>query len=215
MSSATRHNSVNGSPLAAMKVMGTPGSWKTSSTPRRASSAASQGKPSRAAPPSAAGEPLSWYADSAYGTGDLRDAIRQARDAAVIKPKPLAPAVEGGFTLDDFTVNEDDRTGTCPNGVIRRITARRNVTFGAACRGCPLRARCTISKTGRALILHEHDDLLRADRRDRPGLREDYMKHPTSSGPSPRSPPSAAAGSSCATGEKPRTTPGSNTGPPH
>ncbi len=198
-----------------MKVMGTPGSWKTSSTPRRASSAASQGKPSRAAPPSAAGEPLSWYADSAYGTGDLRDAIRQARDAAVIKPKPLAPAVEGGFTLDDFTVNEDDRTGTCPNGVIRRITARRNVTFGAACRGCPLRARCTISKTGRALILHEHDDLLRADRRDRPGLREDYMKHPTSSGPSPRSPPSAAAGSSCATGEKPRTTPGSNTGPPH
>jgi hypothetical protein len=108
-----------------MKVMGTPGSWKTSSTPRRASSAASQGKPSRAAPPSAAGEPLSWYADSAYGTGDLQDAIRQARDAAVIKPKPLAPAVEGGFTLDDFTVNEDDRTGTCPNGVIRRITARR------------------------------------------------------------------------------------------
>jgi hypothetical protein len=135
------------------------------------------GKPSRAAPPSAAGEPLSWYADSAYGTGDLRDAIRQARDAAVIKPKPLAPAVEGGFALDDFTVNEDDRTGTCPNGVIRRITARRNVTFGAACRGCPLRARCTISKTGRALILHEHDDLLRADRRDWPGLREDYMKH--------------------------------------
>jgi Transposase DDE domain len=95
----------------------------------------------------------------------------------VIKPKPLQPAVEGGFTLDDFTVNEDDRTVTCPDGVTRRITARRNVTFGAACRGCPLRARCTTSKTGRSLILHEHDDLLRAARRDWPRQREDYMKH--------------------------------------
>jgi hypothetical protein len=121
--------------------------------------------------------PLSWYADSAYGTGDLRDAIGQAGDAAVIKPKPLQPAVEGGFTLDDFTVNAHDGTVTCPNGITRRITASRNVTFGAACHGCPLRARCTASKTGRALILHEHDDVLRAARRDWPRLRQDYMKH--------------------------------------
>ena len=121
--------------------------------------------------------PLSWYADSAYGTGDLRDTIGQAGDAAVIKPKPLAPAVEGGFTLDDFTVSEEQGTVTCPNGVTRRITARRNVTFGAACRGCPLRARCTTSSTGRALILHEHDDLPRAARRDWPGLRQDYMTY--------------------------------------
>jgi hypothetical protein len=95
----------------------------------------------------------------------------------VIKPKPLQPAVESGFTLDDFTVNEDERTVTCPNQITRRITARRNVAFGAACRGCPLRARCTTAKTGRNLILHEHDDLLRAARRDWPGLREDYMTH--------------------------------------
>jgi transposase-like protein DUF772/DDE family transposase len=119
-------------------------------------------------------QPLSWYADSAYGTGDLRDAIGQAGDAAVIKPKPLAPAVEGGFTLDDFTVNEEEGTVTCPNQITRRITARRNVTFGAACRGCPLRGRCTTSKTGRALILHQHNDLLRAARRDWAGLRKDY-----------------------------------------
>jgi Transposase domain (DUF772)/Transposase DDE domain len=122
-------------------------------------------------------QPLSWYADSAYGTGDLRDAIGQAGDAAVIKPKPLAPAVEGGFTLDDFTVSQDEGTVTCPNGITRRITARRNVTFRTACRGCPLRARCTTSKAGRALILHQYDDLLRAARRDWPGLREDYRRY--------------------------------------
>jgi len=125
----------------------------------------------------AARQPLSWYADSAYGTGNLREAIGRAADAAVIKPKPLASAVEGGFTLDDFTVSEEAGTVTCPNGVTRPITARRNVTFGAACRGCPLRARCTTAKTGRALILHEHDDLLRAARRNWPALRQDYMTY--------------------------------------
>ena len=122
-------------------------------------------------------QPLSWYADSAYGTGDLRNAIRQAGDAAVIKPRPLAPAVEGGFTRDDFTVSPGGAAVTCPNGVTRPIAARRHVTFGAACRGCPLRARCTTAKDGRALILHDHDDLLRAARRGWPGLREDYMKY--------------------------------------
>ena len=124
-------------------------------------------------------EPAKVYGDSAYGTGDLRAALAEAGHTAVIKPRPLKPAVEGGFTLDDFTVNESAGTVTCPAGVIRRISARRNVTFGAACRGCPLRARCTANKTGRALILHPRDALLRAARRDwaaRPALREDYKK---------------------------------------
>ncbi len=125
-------------------------------------------------------EPAEVYGDSAYGTGDLRAAMKQAGHTAVIKPRPLKPAVEGGFTLDDFSVDEGAGTVTCPAGVTRRITARRNVTFGAACRGCPLRAQCTANKTGRALILHEHDTLLRAARRDwatQPGQRADYKKY--------------------------------------
>jgi IS5 family transposase len=120
------------------------------------------------------------YGDSAYGTGDLRAALDDAGHTAVIKPRPLKPAVEGGFTADDFTVGEHAGTVTCPAGVTRRISARRIVTFGAACRGCPLRARCTASKTGRTLNLHPRDALLRAARRDwaaRPGLREDYKKY--------------------------------------
>jgi Transposase DDE domain/Transposase domain (DUF772) len=128
----------------------------------------------------AEGRPAEVYGDSAYGTGDLRAAMEEAGHTAVIKPRPLKPAVEGGFTLDDFSVDESAGTVTCPAGVTRRISARRNVTFGAACRGCPLRARCTANKTGRALILHEHDALLRAARRDwaaRPALREDYKKY--------------------------------------
>src|SRR6266705_2346102 len=123
---------------------------------------------------------LSWYGDSAYGTGDLRDAIGKAGHRAVIKPKPLQPAVEGGFTAGDFTVSEQDGTVTCPAGVTRPVTPNRNVIFGAACPYCPLRERCTTSRTGRTLTLHEHDGLLRQARARwaaGTGLREDYMKH--------------------------------------
>jgi hypothetical protein len=124
--------------------------------------------------------PAEVYGDSAYGTGDLRATLAQAGHTAIIKPKALKPAVEGGFTLDDFTVDETAATVTCPAGITRPVTVRRNVTFGAACRGCPLRHRCTTSKHGRALILHQHDALLRTARASwtaQPGPREDYKKY--------------------------------------
>jgi Transposase domain (DUF772)/Transposase DDE domain len=123
-------------------------------------------------------EPLAWYGDSAYGTGDLRDAIERAGHQAVIKPKPLRPPVEGGFTVDDFTVSEDQGTVTCPAGSTVPLSRTRVATFGALCRDCPLRERCTTCKTGRKLVLHPRDDLLRAARADwaaGSGLRKDYM----------------------------------------
>jgi hypothetical protein len=118
--------------------------------------------------------------DSAYGTGDARAALADAGHTAVIKPAPLRSAVEGGFTLDDFVVDEAGGTVTCPNGLTRSITARRHVTFGAACRHCPVRARCTSSARGRKLQLHDHDALLRQARRDwadNPDLRATYRQH--------------------------------------
>ena len=99
---------------------------------------------------------------------------------AVIKPWPLLPAVKGGFTADDFTVDTTARTVTCPAGITRRVTAKNAVIFGIACRDCPLRERCTTSKDGRTLHLHEHDSLLRAARGDwaaGPELRRDYMTY--------------------------------------
>ncbi len=123
-------------------------------------------------------EPLAWYGDSAYGTGDLRGAIGDAGHAAVIKPKPLQAPVAGGLTVDDFTVDEQAGTVTCPAGNTVTLSRTRIATFGVACRDCPLRERCTTCKTGRKLVLHPRDDLLRAARADwaaDPGLREDYM----------------------------------------
>jgi hypothetical protein len=127
-----------------------------------------------------AGGQRSWYGDSAYGTGDLRAAIAAAGYQAVIKPWPLLPAVEGGFTADDFAVDTATGTVTCPAGVTRHVTAKNAVIFGVACRECPLRARCTTAKAGRTVHLHEHDGLLRAARADwaaGTGLRQDYMAH--------------------------------------
>ena len=126
------------------------------------------------------GDPLAWYGDSAYGTGDLRGAISDAGHQAVIKPKPLRPPVEGGFTVDDFTVDEQAGTVTCPAGHTARLSRTRIATFGVRCRDCPLRSRCTTSAAGRKLVLHERDDLLRAARADwaaGAGLRKDYMAH--------------------------------------
>jgi hypothetical protein len=124
--------------------------------------------------------PLAWYGDSAYGTGDLRDAIGTAGHQAVIKPRPVQAPVPGGFTIDDFTPDEQAGTLTCPAGVTRPVPPGRHVVFGAACRACPLRSRCTTSKSGRAVTLHPHDSLLRKARADwaaRSGLREDYARH--------------------------------------
>lgn len=118
--------------------------------------------------------------DSAYGTGEARAALAKAGHTAVIKPGPLRPAVAGGFTVDDFTVDETTGTVSCPNGVLRSITPSRNVTFGVACRDCPLRARCTTAKGGRTLNLHPHDAVLRQARRDWAGndaLRAVYRQH--------------------------------------
>jgi hypothetical protein len=127
-----------------------------------------------------AGAGLRWYGDSAYGTGELREAIRQAGHEAVIKPKPLHPAVDGGFTADDFSIDYGTRQATCPAGVTRPVTPGGAVIFGAACRTCPLRTRCTTAAKGRTLRLHPVDQMLRDARAQwaaDPALREDYKQH--------------------------------------
>jgi hypothetical protein len=118
--------------------------------------------------------------DTAYGTGQARADLAAAGHTAIIKPGPLRPAVPGGFTIDDFTTDEQAGTVTCPNGMTRRITRTRHVIFGAACTSCPLRPRCTTSAQGRTLELHPHDALLRQARRDwaaRADLRDTYRQH--------------------------------------
>ena len=107
---------------------------------------------------------LEVYGDWAYGTGAARAAYAEGGHDTVIKAKPLLSAVPGGFTLDDFAIDEQAGTVTCPGGHTRTMSPKRTVTFGAVCADCPLRARCTTAKDGRSMSIHEHEALLRAAR---------------------------------------------------
>jgi hypothetical protein len=130
--------------------------------------------------PETEGQDLEVLGDTAYGTGEARAALTDAGHTPIIKPAPLRPAVPGGFTIDDFTVDEAAGTVTCPNGLVRRLTAKRTATFGAGCRGCPLRERCTTAKDGRSISLHPHDQVLRAARAQwatTQALRDTYRLH--------------------------------------
>jgi hypothetical protein len=124
-------------------------------------------------------EPVDVLADSAYATGDALAAFHHSGHRPLVKPWPVKPAVPGGFTIDEFTVDEAAGTATCPAGVTRPISRTRVVTFGAACRGCPLAPRCTTAKDGRSLKIHPHDALQRAHRRraEDPQWQNEYRQH--------------------------------------
>jgi IS5 family transposase len=117
--------------------------------------------------------------DSAYGTAEARIAMADAGHSAVIKPIPLRTVVEGGFTRDDFVVDEAAGQVRCPAGHTVSITRARGAAFGIRCRDCPLRARCTTSQRGRKLTLHKHDSVLFAARRqaETPEFQEVYRQH--------------------------------------
>jgi len=112
---------------------------------------------------------LTVLGDTAYGTGELRERLQAEGHAAVIKPPPLRQAIPGGFTLDDFTIDGQAGTVTCPAGHTAGLgrphaDGSRLAQFKAACRGCPLRERCTTSQTGRVLRVHPQHALLAAAR---------------------------------------------------
>ena len=91
----------------------------------------------------------------------------------------------GGFTLDDFTVDETAGTPTCPAGQVRPMSKSRTVTFGAACADCPLRSKCTTAKDGRSMTIHPHEGLRRQTDSPRPGPHRGIhagLPHPVSAG---------------------------------
>jgi hypothetical protein len=118
-------------------------------------------------------------ADSAYGTGEFRTELAERGHVDRVKPAPVPRIITGGFTVDDFTVDHAAGTATCPNGLTRTISRTGIVTFGAACAGCPLRARCTRRRDGRTLKVGPHDARLRAARRAArdPDWLAEYRQH--------------------------------------
>jgi hypothetical protein len=226
MAARDRFHRAGGAPAAGAGRAGTPDASPADARPADAQESADpreapeqhDAEPQDAGPQDARnGAGLEVYGDSAYGSGDARAAYRDAGHDTVIKPGPVRPAVPGGFTIDDFAVDEEQGTVTCPAGQVRPMSPARTVNFGAACATCPLRKMCTTAKDGRSMTIHPHDGLLRAARAQarteefrqaypRPGRR--------SSGPSPGSRPRTAGGSGSATSAPRKTTPGCTPGAP-
>ena len=126
-----------------------------------------------------AGEHIEVLGDSAYASGDMLHVLDQKQWTPLVKPWPLRPAVEGGFTIDDFVVDHQARTATCPAGMTRQVTSKGNVTYGIACRDCPLASRCTNSARGRKLTIGQHDQLQREHRKRATdeGFQAVYRQH--------------------------------------
>ncbi|MFI9274157.1 IS1182 family transposase [Kitasatospora sp. NPDC052896] len=128
-------------------------------------------------------EDLTVLGDTAYGTGDLREALETDGHTLVIKPAPLKPAVPGGFTADDFHVDTTKGEVTCPAGHTKALgrpdpTGARTAQFKKLCHTCPLREQCTRSKTGRAFHVHAHYDRLKAARQQAtdPNWQAEYRR---------------------------------------
>jgi IS5 family transposase len=103
---------------------------------------------------------LEIYADTAYGSGDTRAALRAQGPDLVIKPIPIRTPIPGGFNRDDFAVDHHTGTATCPAGHTATISAKGWARFELHCRTCPLRQRCTTSQHGKALKISKHDNEL-------------------------------------------------------
>ena len=127
-------------------------------------------------------QPVEVLGDSAYGSGPVRADLAEAHHTALIKPWPLARNPRLGadqFTRDDFDVDYQAGTVSCPDGQTVAISPTGKATFGARCRDCPLQGRCTASRTGRTMQFTRHDQLLaqaRADWRNHIGTN-DYRKY--------------------------------------
>jgi hypothetical protein len=125
---------------------------------------------------------LQVLADSAYGSGPVRADLQAAHHRAVIKPRPLGRnrrLRDDQFTRDDFTLDYQTGTVTCPQGETVSITPAGNAVFGTRCRDCPARNRCTAAVDGKTFTITEHDNLLATARADwQTGANiEDYRQH--------------------------------------
>jgi DDE family transposase/transposase-like protein DUF772 len=125
-----------------------------------------------AAPSEPQAEPVEAYGDASYGTADLVEKLEAAGIQADMKVQPPSPPRAGMFSQDDFVIDTQAATVTCPRGVLVTLRTSKDgsavADFAPHCEGCPLRARCTASKEGRSVRLHpKHAVLDRARRRQR------------------------------------------------
>lgn len=120
------------------------------------------------------------YGDSAYGTGEFQQHLNDHDIESRCRTQPPAPRPGGLFTKDDFTIDLNDDTVTCPAGETVDIERDAHddgiARFAEACAGCPLREHCTTSARGRTIRVGRHEAALAEAREQQanPAWKADY-----------------------------------------
>jgi hypothetical protein len=116
-----------------------------------------------------AGEQAAVYGDAAYGAGELLAQLDNNNVHNGLKVQPPA-RVKGHFGKDQFDIDLDAQSVTCPAGntaSIRPVNGQRHAgvaEFGAACATCPLASRCTTAQAGRTITIGHYEAFLAAGR---------------------------------------------------
>lgn len=120
--------------------------------------------------------------DTHYGSSDIRAGLA-GQGIDLVAPAQPSAAAKGYFTKDDFAIDLEAGTVTCPAGHTATIpvsaAARRQARFAAAtCAACPLRDRCTQREGGRTIDIRRDEELLLLARQARwtPEFRDRYRQ---------------------------------------
>lgn len=127
--------------------------------------------------PGGEGDDATVYGDSAYGGGEFQQRLEDEHiDSKCRTQPPTAP--KGRFGKDQFRIDLDTDTVTCPNNVT--VTIRRGADgngiayFADACSGCALRESCTQAAGGRTIRVGIHEAALtRARQRQKSAAWQD------------------------------------------
>jgi hypothetical protein len=120
------------------------------------------------------------YGDSAYGTGEFQQRLEdEGIDSGCRTQPPTAP--KGRFAKDQFSIDLQADTVTCPNRVT--VVFRRSPVdgsgiayFAEACVDCPLRGSCTEAAGGRTIRVGVHEAALARARQRQQAVewKDDY-----------------------------------------
>ena len=122
--------------------------------------------------------------DTAYGSGQTRVEMLN-KNVELVAPARPASGKRGKFTKNDFSIDLETGTVTCPAG--HTVSPRRHsesadrfqFRFPAdVCAGCSRRGSCTDSPRGRTLTIGPHEASLQQARAERwtPEFRDRYRQ---------------------------------------
>jgi hypothetical protein len=104
--------------------------------------------------------------DCAYGTTEVLERLVEAGYEDIQTKVAPARGRDGRFGKDDFAVDLEEKTVTCPAGKTAPIRTLKDgsgrADFAPHCSSCPLRVRCTTAAGGRTVTIHRREDLLQA-----------------------------------------------------